>query len=171
MLKEERIQPVDTDIDFDMIDEGEELSTVETPDVSPEIQAMLSKFSEQSKNYVDHRLLKIKDDMKRQNELNDERFAEMEKTINHHTSLLTDIANATPISVQQIPAQIKSGAEEAHSTGMSSKPKSNPVGNILDTTLGTVGGVLHGVVDTTAFLLESIVDLATLGKARRSPNQ
>ncbi len=39
--------------------------------------------------------------------------------------------------------------------------------NVFDKTLGAVGGVMHGIVDTTAFILESAVDLVTLGRAKR----
>lgn len=39
---------------------------------------------------------------------------------------------------------------------------------VIDNTLGTVGNVLHGVVDTAAFLAESAVDLITFGKAKRT---
>lgn len=38
---------------------------------------------------------------------------------------------------------------------------------VIGTTLGAVGSVAHGIVDTCAFVLESTIDLVTLGNARK----
>lgn len=38
---------------------------------------------------------------------------------------------------------------------------------IIGKTLGAIGSVAHGVIDTAAFVLESAVDLVTLGNARK----
>lgn len=38
---------------------------------------------------------------------------------------------------------------------------------IIGKTLGAIGGVAHGIIDTAAFVLESAVDLVTLGNARK----
>lgn len=38
---------------------------------------------------------------------------------------------------------------------------------VIGKTLGAIGSVAHGVIDTAAFVLESAVDLVTLGNARK----
>lgn len=38
---------------------------------------------------------------------------------------------------------------------------------IVGKTLGAIGSVAHGIIDTAAFVLESTVDLVTLGNARK----
>lgn len=165
-----KIAPVDTDLEFDDIDDSDdEIEVLDNPD-SPEIpetfQSMLNKYKEQSNNYVDLRLLKLSRQMNARNEEVDARFEKIEDVLDAHAQLFKDIAQATPITVQQIPGAIQQQATaqpEEHPT-----EKANPVAGIVNGTLGTVGGVLHGVVDTAAFVLESVVDLVTLGKARRT---
>ena len=170
------IEPVDTDVDFDDIDDSEidvdlnEDDDVETQEevssahqLPEDIQAMLNSYKTQSQNYVDHRLLKLTKDMKRQNKANEERFTAIEETLEQHAEALKQ-AIKMPASAQSLTDAVKKMAPKTES----SAKQSSAVSNVVDGTLGTVGSVLHGVVDTTAFLLESVVDLITLGKARRT---
>lgn len=171
MEKVEQQEPIDTGLDFDDMDEDDDIVVLEdadNPEIPQTFEAMLAKYKEQSNNYVDLRLVKITKMLKERDALVDERFEQIENTLDAHAKLFKDIAEATPITVQQIPAsiqqqQVTAQAEQQHPTD-----KANPVSGIVNGTLGTVGGVLHGVVDTAAFLLESVVDLVTLGKARRT---
>lgn len=49
----------------------------------------------------------------------------------------------------------------------SSAPEIQGEKGIIGKTLGAIGSVAHGVIDTAAFVLESAVDLVTLGNARK----
>lgn len=48
-----------------------------------------------------------------------------------------------------------------------SAPQIHEEKGIVGKTLGAIGSVAHGVIDTAAFVLESAVDLVTLGNARK----
>lgn len=45
--------------------------------------------------------------------------------------------------------------------------QTNEKRGVIGSTLGAIGGVAHACVDTVAFVLESTIDLVTLGNARK----
>lgn len=177
MEKVEQQEPVDTGLDFDDIEDDEieddevvvleDADNPEIPETPQSFETMLASYKEQSNNYVDLRLLKITRAMKKREEEVDTRFEQIESTLDAHAKLFKDIAEATPITVQQIPASIQQQQATAQAEQEHPTEKPNPVTGIVNGTLGTAGKLLHGVVDTAAFVLESVVDLVTLGKARR----
>lgn len=174
-------QEVDVDLDFDDINEDEvetktEESEVSMSKVDQQIEELIAKSKAQSTAYVDQRLAQVDDKLKKQAqtlEKHSERLDTIDSVLTSHTEILKQIHLAQKASSQgaSMPNPDTDPVLQAQQK-QTAQAQSHPAGmNIIDTTLGTVGGVLHGVVDTTAFILESAVDLVTLGRARKAPHQ
>lgn len=158
-------QQTNVHIDFDDLDEDIEKmepSASETTEpssvLSPEIQAMLKHNHEQALNYIDIRFTKMNDELKTYGEKiesNTSRIDTLEKTVAKQNEFIRKAVGATGGVVPPEFDPTQQAGESADNKG------------IIDTTLGTVGNVAHGLVDTAAFLCESVIDLVTLGKARR----
>lgn len=166
MEKQHKTAPATTDLDFDDIDENEGVIVAEgvnDDDVSPAIAAMLLRFKEQNTNYVDIQLGKVVQMVQAQTvvlEQHDTRMSDMEQLLEQHTLILKSMSSTSMGAVDTV---VDESTDNKQQTG-------NPVTGVVCGVLGTVGGVLHTVVDTAAFLLESTVDLVTFGKARRTPH-
>jgi hypothetical protein len=149
---------VDEDLDFDdAVDEDEEVEETEI-DFEALIKETAIKAKKQAMKYTDTRIAEI-----------NEKLEIHQKTLEAHTTSIVNLEQQMAQAIEALkafgvaaptPEQALALAQAAQQTGQ--QPK-----GILDTVFGTVGGVLHGVVDTAAFLCESVVDLVTLGKARR----
>lgn len=88
------------------------------------------------------------------------RLDTVESTIDSHGSRLDSVEEELR-KLAEILEQ-ESGLPETETVA------NQPPTGVFNQTLGVVGDVLHSVVDTAAFILESAVDLATLGRAKRS---
>jgi hypothetical protein len=133
----------DEELDFDEA-VGTEVETAEV-DFEAILKASVEKAKKQSMAYTDTRIEQV-----------NQKLLIHQQTLEAHTTSITNIE-------QVLEAMVKGGNVQAIPlNAVEKKPK-----GILDVALGTVGGVLHGVVDTAAFICESAVDLVTLGRARR----
>lgn len=173
MEEQYKTTPTASDFNFDDIDEtpsqnkqGVEQIEVVSAKVSPEIMAMLSRFKQQNTSYVDMQMTKIVDMVKVQNvviEEHDARITSMQDALTRHADILESLSSATSS------APSASASTEPVSSASEQPAQRMNSGSVIGSTLGAVGGVLHTVVDTAAFILESAVDLATFGRARRTP--
>lgn len=132
--------------DEENLDFDDEVGTSDV-DFETLVKASVEKAKKQSIAYTDKRIQQV-----------NEKLAQHQQMLEAHNSRIENIekvveALASGGNVSVLPAP-QAG----------NQPQSK---NLLDVTLGTVGGILHGVVDTAAFICESAVDLVTLGKARR----
>lgn len=152
-VSEENVE--DVVIDFD-----EEINSLQTEEENEQktsfnndFQTILKRYKEQTMNYVDQRISKV------ESKLNDHenRLQNVEKRLNEQGKVLQSILeeNEKELFVQLQDIQLQENQFK----------QKNP--NILDQTLGTIGNVAHGLVHTAAFVLESVIDLATLGRAKR----
>lgn len=135
------------EIDIEENDENEEPVNSDIPqDMLIFIQQSVSKSKRQSIAYTDKRIAQV-----------NERLAKHSETLDNHAERIEGL--------ERVVEAMATGKVKAVSVdGEKEKPERN---GVLDHTLGTVGDIAHGVVDTAAFLCEAVIDLATLGKARR----
>lgn len=135
------------EIDIEENDENEEPVNSDIPqDMLIFIQQSVSKSKRQSIAYTDKRIAQV-----------NERLAKHSETLDNHAERIEGI--------ERVVEAMATGKVQAVSMeGNKEKPERS---GVLDHTLGTIGDIAHGVVDTAAFLCESVIDLATLGKARR----
>lgn len=135
------------EIDIEENDENEEPVNSDIPqDMLIFIQQSVSKSKRQSIAYTDKRIAQV-----------NEKLAKHSETLDNHAERIEGL--------ERVVEAMATGKVKAVSVdGEKEKPERK---GILDHTLGTVGDIAHGVVDTAAFLCESVIDLATLGKARR----
>lgn len=138
------IELEDGDMTFDDIEEG---TSEDSKDGLEKFMAdAIEKARKQSIAYTDKRIAQV-----------NEKLAKHQEILDTHTTDIADLKKVVEgMATGKVQAVAFSGESEA--------PKHK---NILDATLGTVGGVAHGVIDTAAFLCESVIDLVTLGRARR----
>ncbi len=153
------------DFDFDEIEEEipTQSSSMSVEDFDQKLQELVAKNKKQTEAYIDHRLAKVDDRLKTHAQLlekHDARLDAIDETLKSHNEILLDMQKERGEEPRARVVKPQATTQEQLET-----QSKNP--NILDMTLGTVGGVLHGVVDTAAFILESTVDLITLGRARR----
>lgn len=153
-MAEERVTvEVNDDEDFEEI-EGEEIEENEgVSELTAEqqldiiMQKCVSTSVQKANAYTNKRINKVK-----------EKLSEHQDILDNHAGRIEGLER---VIEGMATGKIKSVAMDG---GEAEKPKRE---GILDNTLGTIGDVAHGVVDTAAFLCEAVIDLATLGKARR----
>ena len=153
-MQEDKVKVVvDVGDDFDDIEDGEivENEGVVNSDIPEELQIFMQelalKTTQQCRAYTDKRIKQIN------------------KRVSAHDELLDNHAERIE-GLERVVEAMATGKVKAVSVdGEKEKPERN---GVLDHTLGTVGDIAHGVVDTAAFLCEAVIDLATLGKARRT---
>ena len=93
-------------------------------------------------------------------------YKAIEKRVDAHDERITTLEKNQAIILKKVNALSKGAVDVDDIDSVDDKDELDDR-NILDKTLGTVGNILHGVVDTAAFVLESTVDLVTLGRAKR----
>jgi uncharacterized protein YjgD (DUF1641 family) len=155
MAKEE-VTTIEMDDGIDDFDDLEdEMEESEEFDVQAMIDASVQKAKKQANAYTDQRISKVNEKISKLHSM----ITETQESTKANTEAIENLTKVVEALAkgQKVSAADLSQAQET--------AKKNP--GILDSTLGAVGGVLHGVVDTAAFLLESTVDLVTLGRARR----
>lgn len=147
-MSEEKVNyEVEEDFEFnDDDEEGEKVTQVSMEDM---IQQASQKTHQQLTAYVDKRMEKLN-----------------EKVIDNTKNI--ESLNDRVVLLEQLNQSHQ--PSQANGTLKQHQEENKPQG-IMDATFGTVGGLLHGIVDTTAYVLESTIDLVTLGKARRQPPQ
>lgn len=84
----------------------------------------------------------------------DKRFDSLTKKVDNHEERITKIEKC----LQQAPV----------STEIEEEGEKSGVDSFLDATFGTIGHIGHTIVDTVAFVAESVVDIITLGRAKRT---
>ena len=146
-MKTKSINEEVIDLDFHVVDEDEDdkVQTIED-DLDFDIEDM------------------IEESLKRRTKFFESNLKKMNSTLKNHDSRITNLEKQQKVILEELakisgkdltPAEVEKAIAEIDDR------------NVLDKTLGAVGGVLHGVVDTAAFVLESTVDLVTLGRAKR----
>lgn len=145
----------DDDLDFDDAIAEEESADENKNEVELDdtLLALIATSVEQSRKqaiaYTDKRIEKVNQTLVAHKQLiegNTSRLDNLEKVVEGFAT-----GNVSVVSAQVVDP--------------SAEPQEPP--GIIDNIFGTIGGVLHGVVDTVAFVAESAVDLVTFGKARR----
>lgn len=154
-MAEERVTvEVNDDEDFEEIEGAEieenegvsELTAEEQLDII--MQKCVSTSVQKANAYTNKRINKVK-----------EKLSEHQEILDNHAGRIEGLERVIEgMATGKIQSVAMDGGKDAE------KPKRE---GILDNTLGTIGDVAHGVVDTAAFLCEAVIDLATLGKARR----
>lgn len=150
------IELEDEDMSFDDIEEEVEESKSPSDSLQKFMNEAIDKAKKQSIAYTDKRISQV-----------NEKLAKHQELLESHTNAITTQAESIA-NLEKVVQGLATGNVKAVALGETAEPK-KPA-NLLDATLGTVGGVAHGVVDTAAFLCESVIDLVTLGRARRPQN-
>lgn len=99
-----------------------------------------------------------------------EQVTDIQHTIKKHGRAIVKLQNQEVIDMPVNQLEAPASAETPATTNAQESvpaPQQTEKRGVIDATLGTVGGLLHGVIDTAAFVLESTVDLVTLGRAKR----
>lgn len=153
-MQEEKVTVVvDDEDDFEQIEveENEEIEEPVNSDIPQDmlifIQQSVSKSKRQTIAYTDKRIAQV-----------NERLSKHSEQLDNHEERIE--------GMERVIEAMASGKVQAVKVGGNKEEKPERSG-VLDHTLGTIGDIAHGVVDTAAFLCESVIDLATLGKARR----
>lgn len=134
---------VDNDVDDDNIEIDDTLQQF--------MNDAIDKAKKQSTAYTDKRIEKV-----------NKTLASHKRILDTHTDEINELkSNFEELAKGNVVyAQLEDAPQE--DTGVKGKAM-----GVVDTVFGTVGGVLHGVVDVAAFVCESTIDLVTLGKARK----
>jgi len=143
--EDEDIEVVDGDEHDD--DENEDGESGERFDQSAFIRQCVADATAEQKAYVD----KVMKSVNKRLDDHDHRIKNLEKMVHN----LSDAP--APVMAKAQSRKLKQDHDEQ--TGLD---------RILDATFGTAGRALHAIVDATAYIAESVIDLATLGRARRT---
>lgn len=161
--QEDEVELQDEDFDIDDDDEVEVLDDEDDADENADdddddkpceqfdqrafIQQCIAEATAQERAYVD----KVLKSVNKRLDDHDHRIKNLEKMVHN----LSDAP--APVMAKAQSRKLKQDHDEQ--TGLD---------RILDATFGTAGRALHAIVDATAYIAESVIDLATLGRARRT---
>ena len=106
----------------------------------------------------------IEASMKRRTKFFESNLKKVNSTLKDHDSRITAVEKQQKVILEELAKISGKDLTEAEVEKAIAEMDDR---NVLDKTLGAVGGILHGVVDTAAFVLESTVDLVKLGRAKR----
>lgn len=149
---DEDIIDVDDIVDGDIIDVDGDIIDVDEIVNSEKPVKMVEDEPETMEDFIEKAMARQEKTINETMKLVNKRFDVHDKRISTLEKQQEEILNALAINVSD--AKIINENEPDNR-------------NVLDKTLGAVGGVMHGIVDTAAFVLESTVDLVTLGRAKR----
>lgn len=184
-------QKVSVDLDIDLDDDADELEEMveqEAPVNDDEqmtamsVEEMIAHHHKQANNYTDKRISQIQERIKKQQLAIDDhtrRISAVEESINTHASEIEGIVTQQDQMMKLIESmQTTQASSDPQPQTQQTNPNAyqqahhhvygQPSKGVIDNTLGTVGGVAHGIIDTAAFLCESVIDLVTFGKAKRT---
>jgi uncharacterized protein (UPF0335 family) len=112
---------------------------------------------ESLESYFEAQLAELDERLEQEKKKFNARISKIEKQVDNHEERIKALEEGVVLAKQPVEQQAQVQQQE-------------PQG-ILDVTFGTIGNVLHSVVDTASYILEATVDIVTLGKAKRNHSQ
>lgn len=88
-----------------------------------------------------------------------EMFGPVNKQLDDHSRRIQNLEKVVHNLVDAPASKVAPVSKEEQGSGLD---------RILDATFGTAGRALHAIVDATAYVVESAIDIVTLGRARRT---